>query len=348
MIAHATTLAAVNGTLGRVLVVEDDDYSATAITDELEDANYDVLVATNGNEALHQMDGQDCPIIVSDWNMPSLNGLELCRAIREKSGSDYHYFIMLTCRSDHDDIVRGMAAGADDFLVKPWSSDELRMRVDVGRRIVSHESYDLVVAALMRVVELRCAETGAHLRRVQKYAQLLATRLAELPQFAGQLDVPTVSLIRQASPLHDIGKIAISDWVLGKPGPLSASERQHMIQHTILGAETLEDALSSFPRAKSFMQIARDIALTHHEKYDGTGYPCGLAGDEIPLAGRIVAVCDVYDAMTSPRVYKEAYSHEVARDYVTAEANRSFDPDVVAAFLSLEHRFKAIRQRFPD
>ena len=348
MITATASPSANSSCINRVLIVEDDDYSAMAIMDVLEDANYEVTVAANGTEALECLAEQDCPIVVSDWNMPSMNGLDLCRAIREQDARDYTYFIMLTCRDDPQDIVDGLAAGADDFVTKPWSSKELRHRVDAGNRIVSRESYELTVVALMKVVELRSTETGAHLQRVQYYTAALAAEMSRMPQFAGELDERTISLIRQASPLHDIGKVAISDLILNKPCSLNPSEREHMHDHTTIGAETLEDALISFPRAMPFMQMACDIAQFHHEKFDGTGYPLGLAGREIPLCGRIVAVCDVYDALTSRRVYKKAYSHEIARNYITAESGRSFDPAIVRAFLNVHHCFQNIRKRLPD
>ena len=180
------------------------------------------------------------------------------------------------------------------------------------------------------------------------YSQALASAMMHRPEYSDQLDENMIALIRQASPLHDIGKIAIPRDILSKPGPLTDDERRRMMEHTILGGEALEEALIDFPRAMHFKQVACDIAQTHHEKFDGSGYPYGLAGEEIPLAGRIVSVCDVYDALTSNRVYKSAWTHDRTLDYIHNESGRSFDPQIVLAWDSVKHAFAAIRHSFPD
>ena len=160
-----------------------------------------------------------------------------------------------------------------------------------------------------------------------------------------EIDAEFIRLIYQTSPLHDIGKVAIPDFVLLKPGRLSNAEFEIMKSHTTLGAETLDAALQRFPEAR-FLRMARNIAATHHERWDGTGYPLGLKGEEIPLCGRIVALADVYDALTSKRCYKEAFSHLIARSIIEKDTGTHFDPRIVAAFLAAEDEFLSIQRRF--
>ncbi len=190
-------------------------------------------------------------------------------------------------------------------------------------------------------------ETGAHLERVQNYCRVLAQQLAHAAKYQGQISDQFIQLVYQTSPLHDIGKVGIPNVVLLKPGRLNPAEFEIMKTHTLIGAHTLDAALRKFPGAK-FLEMARDIAATHHERFDGTGYPNGLAGENIPLAGRIVAVADVYDALTSKRVYKAAFSHEEAMATISSDAGTHFDPDVVAAFRRAEPQFISVRQRFAE
>jgi putative two-component system response regulator len=213
--------------------------------------------------------------------------------------------------------------------------------------MLSLETRDVAIFAMAKLAESRDPETGAHLERVQRYARALTQQLRRAGRFAGQIDDEFIRLIYLTSPLHDIGKVGIPDCVLLKPGRLSDHEFEMMKAHTTLGGQTLEAALRKFPNVK-FLQMARDIAMTHHERVDGKGYPAGLAGDSIPLAGRIVAVADVYDALTSKRVYKDAFGHEVAKSIIVADAGTHFDPLVVDAFVAAEAEFQAVRQRFSE
>ena len=202
---------------------------------------------------------------------------------------------------------------------------------------------DVVIYAMARLAESRDTDTGDHVDRVQAYSHVLADRVAADGRLPAA-DAEFVELMYRTSPLHDIGKVGIPDAVLLKPGRLTGAEFEVMKRHSAIGAETLDAALAHFPDAR-FLRVARDIAATHHERFDGTGYPNGLAGEEIPLSGRIVAVADVYDALTTRRVYKPAFTHVVARDMIAAESGRHFDPRVVAAFLAVEAEFNAIRGR---
>jgi putative two-component system response regulator len=279
--------------------------------------------------------------------MPGMDGIELCREIRAGNFPGYIYLILLTGRAQTQDIVEGLSAGADDFIAKPFHPAELNVRVRAGERVLSLETRDLTIFAMAKLAESRDPETGAHLERMRRYSHLLALHLSRQKEFQPQVDPEYVRMIYLTSPLHDIGKIAIPDSVLLKPGRLSDREFEIMKQHTVIGAQTLDAALRHHPGVK-FLQMARDIALTHHEHFDGGGYPAALAGRDIPLCGRIVALADVYDALITKRVYKGAFSHDVARAIIVEGSGSHFDPDIVDAFLQNEEKFVAIKEQFAE
>jgi putative two-component system response regulator len=331
----------------QVLAVDDDEIALELMVNALKAAGYDVLTATNGRDALQTVEQGECRLVISDWDMPDMSGVELCRALRRADICGYLYFILLTGRNSSAETVEGLSAGADDFIAKPFDPAELGMRVRAGERIVSLETRDVAIFALAKLAESRDPETGAHLERVQSYSRLLAQKLAKQAKFHGIVDSEFIRLIYLTSPLHDIGKVGVPDSVLLKNGRLSDREFEIMKSHALIGAQTLQAALARFPNVR-FLQMARDIAATHHEHYDGSGYPYGLQGDDIPLCGRIVAVADVYDALTSKRVYKDTYSHDMARAIIVESSGSHFDPDVVDAFLDAEADFVAIARRFAE
>jgi putative two-component system response regulator len=281
--------------------------------------------------------------VISDWQMPGMNGLELCRQVRQRSAYGYVYFILLTSNSGVENLVAGFRAGADDFLTKPFQPQELWMRIRTGERVLALEGRDLVIFAMAKLTESRDNETGAHLERMREYSRILAEELSTWPKYRQHIDGDYVQLLYLTCPLHDIGKVAIPDAILLKPGKLTAEEFEVMKQHTVFGSDTLGSVAHARPEAE-FLTMARDIALTHHERYDGNGYPVGLAEDDIPLCGRIVALADVYDALTSKRVYKPAYGHITARSIILEGTGTQFDPDVVEAFRRREHEFIAVRE----
>lgn len=325
-----------------ILVVDDDIVTIELLRNALEEANDAVLTAENGLEAMEILRESNCQIVISDWEMAQMDGIELCRTIRANELGRYIYVILLTAREGTANIVEGLSAGADDFLSKPFQPQELLVRLRAAKRVLSLETRDVTIFALAKLAESRDPETGAHLERVREYTRTLAQHLACQSKFAGQIDPSFVRLLYQTCPLHDIGKVAIPDHVLLKPARLDDAEWEIMKTHTTEGAETLGLALRKFPEAK-FLQIAKDIALTHHERIDGMGYPTGLAGDEIPLCGRIFALADIYDALVSKRVYKEAYNHAVAKNIILEGQGEQLDCDVVQAFLRCEEKFQEIR-----
>jgi putative two-component system response regulator len=330
-----------------ILVVEDDPMAINLLRLTLTQAGHEMVVANNGREALEILRGTSIRMVISDWEMPEMSGIELCRAIRSAEFGRYIYTIMLTARSEDGSTVQGLSAGADDFLHKPFNREELAVRIRTGERIVSLETRDMTIFAMARLAESRDPETGAHLERVRNYSRLLAEDLSRMPELRLTVDESYVHLIYLTSPLHDIGKVAIPDHVLLKPGRLDSAEFEIMKTHTTAGAQTLAAAIKEFPEAR-FLRMAQQIALTHHEKFDGNGYPNGLRGQDIPLCGRITAIADVYDALTSRRVYKGATTHEVARSIILKDKGTHFDPLLVEAFLRCEREFQNVAVKFAD
>jgi putative two-component system response regulator len=331
----------------RVLVAEDDVVSSFMLEYCLEQYGYEVTVVDNGLKALELVRTGEFQLVTSDWSMPKMTGLELCREIRKRPSSSYTYVILLTSHEGTNSVVEGLDAGADDFITKPFQPEELQVRLRAGERVLSLESRDVTIFALAKLAESRDLETGAHLDRIREYCRILGEYLLDEGPYIGQIDGDFVRMVYLTSPLHDIGKVGIPDRILLKPGKLTDDEFVIMKQHAQIGSDTLDAALQTRPDAQ-FLQMARDIAQSHHEKFDGSGYPLGLRGQEIPLCGRIVALADVYDALTTKRIYKSAFSHEESRALILEGTGKHFDPAIVDAFLANESKFVAIRQRFAE
>jgi putative two-component system response regulator len=331
----------------QVLVVDDNPSAVQLLEQTLRRSEYEVLTASNGRSALEVLEHSACQLVITDWQMPQMDGLELCRRIRSCGSMNYIYVILMTARHDASDSIEGMTAGADDFIVKPVQPSELVLRVRVGERLLALETRDLLIFTLAKLAESRDNASGAHLERVRTYSRIIARHLSKLPKYRDHVNADFVRLIYLTSPLHDIGKVAVPDGVLHKAGPLTQDEFEVMKTHTTRGAATLDAALHEYPAAR-FLRMARDIAASHHEWYDGSGYPRGLAGEQIPLCGRIVALADAYDALTSKRVYKDALPHDKARAAVVKGRGSHFDPDVVDSFLANEANIIAAGQSLSD
>jgi putative two-component system response regulator len=329
----------------KILVVDDDEITLDMLAMTLRLEGYDVLTARNGRDALATIKSEKIRMVISDWTMPEMDGIELCRRVRAESSQGYVYFILLTANSGAEETVAGFQAGADDYIVKPFNSTELLMRVKVGERIQALETRHVTIFALAKLAESRDPETGQHLERIREYCRVLAQHLAGREHGGNVIDCDFIEMIYLTSPLHDIGKVGIPDTVLLKPGRLSDREFEIMKTHVYIGANTLNAALEQYPQIE-YLHMARDITLGHHEQYDGHGYPRKLAGDDIPLCARIVTLADVYDALTSKRVYKNAFNHEVTRGIIMQESGTHFDPEVVRAFEDNEKAFIEIGHSF--
>jgi len=276
----------------QVLVVDDDPVAVVVLRDALEFNGYKVLTAGNGEEAVAILRKTDIRLMISDWDMPRMDGVELCSTIRKEDLGRYIYTILLTAKEGTTHVVEGLSAGADDFLTKPYKLSELMARLRAGQRVLGIETRDLAIFSLAKLAESRDPETGQHLERVQNYSSILAKSLEKQEEFSSLIDAVYIQLLHSTCPLHDIGKVAIPDRVLLKPSRLDEEEFEIMKTHTTQGALPLSAALEKYPEAR-FLQMARDIAAYHHERYDGKGYPEGLSGTKIPLCARIFALVDV-------------------------------------------------------
>ena len=329
----------------KALVVDDEKLSRKTLGFYMQKLGYQVFQAENGMEALQIWRNESPDIILTDWNMPEMDGAELCRNIRRED-DDYTYLIMITSREETDDLVSGFDAGADDYLTKPVQRDELTARLKAAERIFALRDKDMVIFSLAKLAEARDPDTGYHLERIQGYSKLLAEALSRKDKFP-EINRHFIDIIHDTSPLHDIGKVGIPDRILLKPDRLSENEFGIMKTHTIIGYETLYSAYCKNPHA-AYLRMSAEIARSHHERWNGSGYPDGLAGTDIPLSARIVALADVYDALISKRIYKLAFNHKTAIETILEDKGKHFDPDVVDAFLEVEQAFNDMAYRYRE
>ena len=331
----------------KILVVDDELVSRRKLEILIQSLGYETLVAEDGTEGWDIWKNEMPKIVITDWVMPGMDGLELCRRIREAEGSQYTFIIIVTSKNEVHDIVSGMDAGADDFITKPFVQEELAVRIKAGERILGYLTRDIVIFSMAKLAESRDPETGNHLERIRYYSKTLAQAMADSNVLGSEIDNLFIENIFLTSPLHDIGKIGIPDYVLLKPGRYDDKDFEIMKTHSRVGYETISEALKRYPKA-DYLRMSAEIALSHHEKFDGSGYPNGLKGEEIPLSARIVALSDVYDALVTKRVYKNPYPHDMVRNMIVEERGTHFDPVVVDAFLSCEERFIEIFKKFAD
>ena len=316
----------------KLLIVDDDEAFRRLVARVLRH-ECAVEQAASGEQALGMLDVHAPDIVLLDIMMPGLDGFETCRRIKTSAAGPQTQVIMVSGHSSRQEQLRAYELGADDYLVKPVDVQELRSRVQLHvrmrdalqnvfsikqeiasrnheiKRLAEQRAQDLlliqdvVVFTLAKVAESRDRDTGGHVLRVRSYCQLLAEELRRKGPYCRQIDAQFVDDLRRASPLHDIGKVGIPDEILLKPGRLTPDEFERMQQHTVIGANILEQAVAQSPYA-GFLTMAVVVARFHHERFNGCGYPAGLAGTEIPLPARILAVADAYDAITSARPYK--------------------------------------------
>lgn len=329
----------------RIMIVDDDLVSRKKMERLIQSLGHETISAKDGMEGWEIWKNEKTRMVITDWVMPEMDGIGLVEKIRASEGNQYTFLIMVTSKKEVNDIVSGMEAGADDFISKPFVKEELAVRIRAGERILSFQSRDIVIFSMAKLAESRDPETGHHLERIRHYSKSLAETTLNLENFLPEVDKHFVDNIFLTSPLHDIGKIGIPDHILLKPGRFDDEEFDLMKNHCRIGFETLNDALKRYPQA-DYLKMSAEIALCHHEKYDGSGYPSGLKGEEIPLSARIVALSDVYDALVSKRAYKAAYSHEIAKSVITKDRGTHFDAMVVDAFLSCEKEFIETYRRF--
>ena len=321
----------------RLLLVDDEPTNLQVLRHVLQ-ADYRLLFATDGARALQVAREQRPDLVLLDIMMPHMDGYAVCCALKADAATASIPVIFITALNDSQDETAGFDVGGVDYLTKPVSPPVVRARVRTHLSLVRMEELRetrlQIVQRLGRAAEYKDNETGLHVIRMSHFSQLLALAAGCSPAWAEDL--------LNAAPMHDVGKIGIPDAVLRKPGPLDADEWATMRRHPEIGAEIIGEYPSGV------LQLAREIALAHHEKWDGSGYPRGLAGEAIPLSARIVAIADVFDALTTRRPYKEPWPVQDALDHIAAQAGKHFDPALVALFAPLLPQLLEIRARWAE
>ncbi len=349
----------------RLLIVDDTQANLEVLLGILS-AEYDVRVALDGEKALKLVGRIQPHLILLDVMMPVMDGYEVCRRIRAMEEMRDVPILFLTARTDDESETAGLSLGAVDYIIKPFNPEVIKFRirnqlefkqqrdqlkehrdhlaklVDVRTREL-RRTLQVMLASLGALAEYRDNETGGHIRRTQYLVRTLATTLSQKERWASLIDETMIEHLSTAAPLHDIGKVGIQDHILRKPGALTDEETLEMRKHSQLGYEVLKAATAELNN-DPLVVIAADLARSHHEKWDGSGYPQGLSGLEIPLGGRLMAIADVYDALVSDRVYKKAMPHEQAVGIIRNGRGSHFDPDIVDAFLEIESTLPALYQ----
>jgi putative two-component system response regulator len=326
-----------------ILIAEDSKFQSLVLRNHLETLGYQVLSAENGKIALELFEKHQPRIMITDMEMPLMNGIDLILAVRERQTS-YTHITVLSSLDSKEIIIQAIAAGADDYLVKPFHPQEISLRLEAAERMVRAQSQEKIILLMAKLTDYRSPETGFHIERVQHYTRLIAQQM--MNDGLAHLNPRSVSTMFTVSCLHDIGKIAIPDQVLKKPGKLTKDEFQLMQTHAAIGGKILEEAYQEL--GSELLHYARDMTLYHHEKYDGTGYPFGLKADAIPLSARILALADVFDALSSERVYKKAFDRATCHKIITEESGKHFDPRIVATFIKVEDGFWEIHGKYQD
>ena len=354
------------------ILIVDDTPENLSVLGELLQPTYRVRAANSGRRALQIARSTPRPdLILLDVMMPEMDGYAVLQALRATPETRSIPVIFVTAMDSITDEEKGLDCGAVDYITKPIRPSIVLARVrtqlelkaardllagqnsyleaEVAKRMHENEIIrEVSIHALARLAETRDTETGKHLLRTQEYVRTLGEALRDHPRFAHYLDSHTIAALAQSAPLHDIGKVGIPDSILLKPGKLTPDEWEIMKTHAALGSNAIDQAERDARRPIEFLSIAKLIARHHHEKWDGSGYPDGLKGDEIPIAARLMALADVFDALTCKRVYKPAFAFEEARRIIVEGAGKHFDPDVVTAFISQEARFRAIALEYAE
>ena len=365
--------------MASILVVDDQADNRILLQMLLSDF-YEVRTFTGGAELFEYLGSRgEADLILLDIMMPGMDGYEVCQRLKNSEVWRDIPVIFLTGLQKQQDEERGLSMGAADYVHKPFSPAivmarvhnhvnlrratlQLRHHNEELEHLVSERTREIVVkseevlrhkqmvinmhgatiAAFRALAETRDNETGAHIRRTQSYVKALAEKACDLPRFASELDEQSIQLLFESAPLHDIGKVAIPDAILLKPGKLTDEEWVIMRRHCEYGRDALLVAEGAQGKSTDFLSLAREIAYGHHERWDGKGYPLGVSGEKIPLSARLMALADVYDALITRRVYKPAFPHEKAVEIIAEGRGTHFDPDLVDSMLEIESSFQQI------
>ncbi|MCE1248113.1 MAG: response regulator [Firmicutes bacterium] len=347
-----------------ILIADDTEVNIDILVNTLQD-DYELSVALDGETAIQITEDILPDLILLDIMMPGMNGYEVYGKLKESQTTSGIPVIFITALSDEENEAYGLKMGAVDYITKPFNPELVKARIrnhielkgyrDDLEHMVSKKVRQLsqakaaIIASMGILAEFRDPETGAHIHRTQNYVKILAEGLA--PKKTDLFKPEDIELLYQSVPLHDIGKIGIPDYILLKPGKLTHDEFEEIKKHTIYGSQAIQRT-EKYLGTNTFLYLAREVAEFHHEKWDGTGYPHGLKGNEIPLSARIMAVADVYDALTSRRPYKDAIPHSETLRIITEGDGRTmpghFDPDLLSVFLETAPEFEKISIQFQD
>ncbi|MBS7525590.1 response regulator [Fusibacter paucivorans] len=354
--------------LSRILIVDDSLIDRIMIQEML--ADYETITAEGGSEALEKLrTDKSVQLVILDLNMPDMSGFEVLETINNTPEFENIRVIILTNYEEVDNEIKGLELGAVDYVRKPVNMLSLLVRIKNHMQLIQQQNEvemdnkkldqlvyqktrevvnarDITINALVSLLEVRNIETSKHTKRTREMMSILANHLKHKHIFSDILKDDYIDLLVATTPLHDIGKVGICDAILLKPGKLTPQEYEIMKQHVDCGVNALQNELISEQETPDFIKIAIEIIAYHHEKYDGSGYPKGLAGDAIPLAGRLMAIIDVFDALINKRVYKEAYDFEETVSLITAERGKHFDPLIVDAFQDVKESFLAVINKY--
>jgi len=359
------------GSRPTILVVDDTPDNLTLMVGLLKD-NYRIKVAASGEKALRIARSKSPPdLILLDIMMPVLDGYEVCRQLKADAATREIPVIFLTALTEIEDEQRGFELGAVDYITKPVSPPLVKARVRIHLQLKAAADFlrdknafleqevarrtrevraiqEVTILALAALAETRDSSTGNHLRRTQLYVKALAQKLQTHPRFKDFLTDGNIASLCKSAPLHDIGKVGIPDRILLKPGRLDPDEFEIMKTHTTIGKNAIEHAEQSLGTDVEFLRTAKDIVLFHQEKWDGSGYPGELSGDDIPVSARLMALADVYDALISSRVYRKSVPHDQVVKMIVDDRGTHFDPDVVDAFVEIQEDFREIARQYGE
>ena len=329
----------------KILVVEDEITQRTQLRLKLEEQGYEVIEAVNGWEGTQRfLNNPDIRLVITDLLMPEMDGFQFIEFIREMQAR-YVYIIVLSILEDKESIIKALSLGADDYICKPVFKEELILRLKAARRLLKLESQDELIFAMAKLASYNSGETGNHLYRIREYCRLIALDLVENnPEL--KLNKSICREIADVSPLHDLGKVTVPKSILAKEDNLTKEEFEIIKSHAIIGGKMLEEIY--LQTGSSYLRRAYEMAMYHHEHWNGNGYPEGRAGEEIPLAARILALADVLDALTAQRGYKQEISYGEARKIVAAERGEQFDPKIVDACLRQEEKIIQIMEEYKE
>lgn len=353
-----------------ILIVDDTTANLKVLSEMLKNQGFKARAVPSGRLAIQAAINNPPDLILLDINMPEMNGYEVCKILKENDKLKEIPVIFISALTETLDKVKAFCVGGVDYITKPFQFEEVKARVETHlklskfqmelerkninlKEIVSQQVQDIsnlqmtTIFAMAKLAQSRDDDTGKHLERVQLFCKLLAEQLGQSLKYKNSINEEFIENIINASPLHDIGKVGIPDNILLKPGKLSIEEFEIMKTHAMIGAETLEEVKSRYPK-NDFITMGIDIARYHHEKWNGSGYPMGLIGEQIPLCARIMAVVDVYDALKSKRVYKPAFSHRDSCEIIYKGNGVHFDPDLVQAFKEIEEQFEKAWESHQD